>query len=402
MNDDAQNTETAESPDKPTDDVAAPADSGGTTKGGKVKLIVVAVVLAGLFVTFKFVPVGGYLEAFSTWVGNMGYTGKVVFGAGYVICTVLFIPGSILTLAAGALFGPVIGTIVVSLASTTGAVIAFLIARYFMRSQVESWVQDNKKFGAIDRAVGKQGAKIVLLTRLSPVFPFNLLNYAFGLTRVRLTSYFVASLIGMLPGTALYVFLGAAVGNVSQIVSQAEPLELVVFTPAGDRRVVFLAGSEESSEYESAPDTNKLASQQESGTTIYAPTEALASAYLEAAKPIEDPGEMLPAKEFVTRFTDGGLWVFAADSEALRSAKYFLKTGVGVKGITVRSPDGDVLAAYAKTQKSLTTTIFFVVGLLLTVVVTVYVTRVARRALQEAAGDLDGDGGVTAEKTAKA
>jgi len=107
------------------------------------------------------------------------------------------------------LFGVAWGSVYVSIGATLGATAAFLVGRYFARAWVTAKIEGSEKFAAIDRAVGDEGWKIVGLTRLSPVFPFTLLNYAFGLTRVRLRDYVLASWIGMLPGTVMYVYLGS-------------------------------------------------------------------------------------------------------------------------------------------------------------------------------------------------
>jgi uncharacterized membrane protein YdjX (TVP38/TMEM64 family) len=135
----------------------------------------------------------------------------------YIVACLLFIPGSLLTLGAGFLFGVVWGTITVSIGSTLGATAAFLVGRTLARAWIEQKVANSSKFQAIDRAVGSQGFKIVLLTRLSPLFPFNLLNFAFGLTSVSLSRYVLASWIGMLPGTLMYVYLGSAAKSLADL-----------------------------------------------------------------------------------------------------------------------------------------------------------------------------------------
>ncbi len=142
-------------------------------------------------------------------IDGLGWIGPVAFIAVYVLATVLFLPGSALTLGAGALFGVVRGSVIVSVASTLGATAAFLIGRYVAREWVARKIQGNAKFDAIDVAVGREGWKIVGLTRLSPIFPFNLLNYAYGLTKVRLRDYVLVSWIGMMPGTVMYVYIGS-------------------------------------------------------------------------------------------------------------------------------------------------------------------------------------------------
>ena len=159
---------------------------------------------------------GAYIPQFSRWVAGLGGLGPLVFVLGYAVAAVAFLPGSLLTLAGGAVFGLGWGTLWVFLGALLGSSLAFLVARYGARTAIERRVQGNAKFAAIDRAVGAQGRKIVFLLRLSPVFPFNLLNYALGLTRVRFVDYLVAG-AGMLPGTVLYVYYGKVLGDVAAL-----------------------------------------------------------------------------------------------------------------------------------------------------------------------------------------
>ncbi|MBI4230223.1 MAG: TVP38/TMEM64 family protein [Planctomycetes bacterium] len=158
---------------------------------------------------------GDFLE----WVQQMGAWGPFLLGAMYVIACVFFLPGSPLTLGAGFLFGVVKGSLAVVVGSNLGACLAFVIGRTVMRKSIEARIAGNAKFKAIDEAVGSQGFKIVLLTRLSPAFPFNLLNYAYGVTNVPFRKYALASLIGMLPGTAMFVYLGSAAKSLTDILS---------------------------------------------------------------------------------------------------------------------------------------------------------------------------------------
>src|ERR1700690_3963469 len=123
---------------------------------------------------------GAYLPAFAEWVNGLGLWGPVVFILGYAVATVAFLPGAILTLAAGAVFGVGAGVAYVFIAAVLGSCAAFLVARYLARGAIERRLAGNPRFAAIDRAVGAQGRKIVFLLRLSPVFPFNLVNYALG------------------------------------------------------------------------------------------------------------------------------------------------------------------------------------------------------------------------------
>jgi uncharacterized membrane protein YdjX (TVP38/TMEM64 family) len=157
---------------------------------------------------------------FAAWVQGLGALGALVFIAGYVVATVAFVPGSLLTLGAGAIFGLVQGVALVLVGATLGASAAFLVARHVARRPVERRLAGNPRFAAIDRAVGREGRKIVFLLRLSPVFPFNLLNYALGLTRVRFVDFVIAS-AGMLPGTLLYVYYGKVIGDVAALAGGA-------------------------------------------------------------------------------------------------------------------------------------------------------------------------------------
>ena len=140
----------------------------------------------------------------------------------------LFVGLFLITLGAGALFGVVLGTVVVSAGSVLGASAAFLTGRFFARDWVAAKVAGNQTFSEIDQAVGREGFKIVFLTRLSPVFPFNLLNYAFGLTGVRFWPYFFASWVGMFPGTVMFVYLGS-VAKVAVESGERTPGEKILF-----------------------------------------------------------------------------------------------------------------------------------------------------------------------------
>ncbi|MBI3303575.1 MAG: TVP38/TMEM64 family protein, partial [Deltaproteobacteria bacterium] len=154
---------------------------------------------------------GAYLPQFAMWVNSLGVWGPIVFIAGYTAAAVAFVPGSLLTLAAGAIFGLAQGVFYVFIAAVLGSSAAFLVSRYLARGAIERRLAGNARFAAIDCAVGAQGRKLVFLLRLSPVFPFNLLNYALGLTNVRFIDYLAAS-AGMLPGTLLYVYYGKLAG----------------------------------------------------------------------------------------------------------------------------------------------------------------------------------------------
>lgn len=179
-------------------------------KGPVLKLVVLAFVVIGLFVAAKFLPVEQWLKSFNGWVSHMGVAGIIIFIGAYAIATVLLLPGSILTLGAGFAFGLWKGFLAVSAGATLGAALAFLVARFLARNKVEAMAEGSEKFQRIDDAIGKQGAKLVFLLRLSPVIPFNLSNYFYGLTGVKFWPYVLASWLGMMPGTFLYVYLGKA------------------------------------------------------------------------------------------------------------------------------------------------------------------------------------------------
>jgi len=182
---------------------------------GLLKFILITVLVGvALVLVLKFDP-RELLRSTLAWIGNLGAWGPLLFIAIYIVASVLFIPASVLTLGAGALFGIVRGSLYVIIGATLGATAAFLVGRYLARDWVARRIEANQKFKAIDQAVGREGGKIVLLTRLSPIFPFNLLNYAFGVTQVTLRSYFLASAVGMIPGTILYVYIGSVAGMVA-------------------------------------------------------------------------------------------------------------------------------------------------------------------------------------------
>lgn len=162
------------------------------------------------------------LQSFADYISGLGPRGSIVFVIGYAILCVAFVPASFLTIVAGALFGLVKGVALVFLGALLGSTAAFVISRYAVRDAMVQKLRGNRKFEAIDRAIGEKGGRIVLLLRLSPVFPFSLLNYALGLTRVTLRDYLLAS-VGMLPGTILYVYSGSVIGDVASIVAGTHP-----------------------------------------------------------------------------------------------------------------------------------------------------------------------------------
>jgi uncharacterized membrane protein YdjX (TVP38/TMEM64 family) len=168
-------------------------------------------VMVGLAVVMALIVIGrqlsGQLPRLTAAVDALGVWGPVVFIAGYAIACVAFVPASLLTLAAGALFGVMRGTVFVLAGATLGSLAAFIIARYLARDWIAARLAKDTRFAAIDAAIAEQGRKVVFLLRLSPVIPFSVLNYALGLTKVRIGDFVLAS-VGMLPGTLLYVYSG--------------------------------------------------------------------------------------------------------------------------------------------------------------------------------------------------
>jgi uncharacterized membrane protein YdjX (TVP38/TMEM64 family) len=203
-----------------------------------VRFAIGGLVLAGLIVAAFLLPVRDWLQRALGWIDELGYWGPFALGLAYVAAAVLLVPGSILTLGAGFLFGLPVGFLTVWIASTLGAYAAFLVGRTVARDWVAAKMAKNEKFTAVDSAIGAQGFKLVLLMRLSPVFPYNLLNYALGLTNVSFRKYALATWLGMIPGILMYVYLGAGVRSLAEVAARAEgrgaaPLAQRIFFWAG-------------------------------------------------------------------------------------------------------------------------------------------------------------------------
>ncbi len=196
-----------------------------------VKYGLIAVLVAGLIIAAKQFGFIAYTQNLLItaleWIRDLGWVGAIIFIGIYIIATIAFLPGSILTLGAGVIFGVVQGSILVFFGATIGATGAFLVGRYLARGWVSEKIAGNEKFKAIDAAVGEEGLKIVTLLRLSPVFPFNLLNYGMGVTSVSLKDYFIGS-VGMIPGTIMYVYIGSLAGSLATIGSSSQPTDETV------------------------------------------------------------------------------------------------------------------------------------------------------------------------------
>lgn len=173
------------------------------------KWIVAGLIVITLSVLAVVLPVKDWIRGFVEWVQHMGPAGVVVFIIVYALATVLFLPGWIFTVSAGLIYGIVGGTLVALAGAIIGSTVAFLIARYLLRKNIEEVAKAKPRFRAIDEAIGKNGWKIVGLLRLSPLIPFNLSNYFYGITSIRFLPYLLVSAVGMIPGTLLYAYLGA-------------------------------------------------------------------------------------------------------------------------------------------------------------------------------------------------
>ena len=183
------------------------------------KLVLASTLVASFAAALIFLPLRGWTLTLVEWVRGLGTVGVAVYVMVYIFAAVFMFPASLLTLAAGFLYGPVWGTLLVSPTSVAAATLAFLLGRTFARQWIKRRIEQNPRFSAVDTAVGSNGFKVVLLLRLSPIFPFTFLNYALGLTRVRLRDFVLASFLGMLPGTFLYIYLGSSVANLAALAS---------------------------------------------------------------------------------------------------------------------------------------------------------------------------------------
>ena len=175
-----------------------------------IRLALGVAALVAMVVLVRVLPVDEWLRQVQDRAREMGALGGLVYGLVYVVCALLLVPGSVLTLGAGAVFGLGWGLVIVFTAANVAAALAFLIARHLARTRVEAMARKHARFGAIEAAIREEGWKVVALLRLSPVVPFSVSNYLYGLAPVDFGPYMLASAAGMLPGTLLYVYLGVA------------------------------------------------------------------------------------------------------------------------------------------------------------------------------------------------
>lgn len=190
-------------------------------KRNLVKLASIALALLAAVLVARSVGLTDYLsldgiERLRTWIGGFGAVAPVVFVAVYVIATVAFVPGTPLSLLAGLVFGPAWGAVWTVIGATLGATLAFLTGRYAARGLVEDWSANNERIRELDRGVEKHGWRMLLFTRLVPLFPFNLQNYAYGLTGIRLSTYVLLTALCIVPGVVVFTFAGGSLANAQQ------------------------------------------------------------------------------------------------------------------------------------------------------------------------------------------
>lgn len=201
----------------------------------KTRVLLIGVSLGVLAAAAYFLPIAEWTTSLADGGRAMGGLGVALFFAAYIVATIVFLPGSLLTLAAGFAYGPVWGLAIASPASVAGATCAFLLGRTVLRGWAARKVGASPRARAIDAAVEREGFKLVLLLRLSPLIPFNVLNYALSLTRVRPSAYVLASFLGMLPATALYVYLGS-------LAPAAAELSTASRSGGGTRTMLYVIG----------------------------------------------------------------------------------------------------------------------------------------------------------------
>lgn len=185
-------------------------------KNNWMKLIVAAAVILAVIAVMRYFGLFQYVSMqnimnLKAWINGLGAIGPLVYILLFIAACLFFLPGLPVAILGGLAFGPIMGTVWASIGSTAGAALAFLVARYVAREMVEGWAQANPIFKKIDDGVAAQGWRMLMITRLVPVFPFNLQNYAYGLTKIGFPTYVLVSWICMLPGAIAFTFMGGAI-----------------------------------------------------------------------------------------------------------------------------------------------------------------------------------------------
>lgn len=197
------------------------------------KFIVLLIVVAGLVLVVRHFNIQETIQRVLQWIHDLGPAAPVAYILFYAVSCVLAIPGSVLTLAGGFLFGIGQGIVYVSIGATLGATLAFLTGRYLLRSWIVEKIGNNLKFQALDEAVAREGWKMVILVRLCPIFPFPVTNYGFGVTRITLKEYVLASWIGMLPAMVVLVYIGSLASSLANLGGSGRALTPLEWTLYG-------------------------------------------------------------------------------------------------------------------------------------------------------------------------
>jgi uncharacterized membrane protein YdjX (TVP38/TMEM64 family) len=214
--------------------------AGAPSRGPNVaRLLGIGVALLALVVVARLTGLSSYISLdglgrLRDWIGGFGVAAPLVFIAIYVVATVAFLPGTPLSLLAGLIFGPVFGTLWAVIGATIGATLAFLIGRYAARGLVEGWTSNNEGLKKLDEGVERQGWRMLLVTRLVPLFPFNLQNYAYGLTKIGLGTYVLLTAVCIVPGAAVFTFAGGSLASAGR-----DPTRTFVYL--GVAAVLFVA-----------------------------------------------------------------------------------------------------------------------------------------------------------------
>jgi len=199
---------------------------GQPSKSNAAKLLGIALALVALVVVARLTGLSGYisldgLDRLRAWIAGFVVAAPHDFVLIYAVATVALLPGTPLSLLAGLVFGPVFGALWAVIGATIGATLSFLVGRYAARGLVEGWMANNERVRKLDEGVERHGWRMLLLTRLVPVFPFNLQNYAYGLTRIGLGTYVLLTAVCIVPGAAVYTFAGGSLASARQDLTTA-------------------------------------------------------------------------------------------------------------------------------------------------------------------------------------
>ena len=205
-------------PEKSGQESAAGSPNKGSNAG---RLVGIGVALVALVVIARLTGLSEYasldgLNRLRDWINGFGLVAPLVFVTIYAVATVAFLPGTPLSLLAGLVFGPFLGTLWAVIGATIGATLAFLVGRYAARGLVEGWTANNERVKKLDEGVERQGWRMLLITRLVPLFPFNLQNYAYGITKIGLGTYVLLTAVCIIPGAAAYTFAGGSLASAQQ------------------------------------------------------------------------------------------------------------------------------------------------------------------------------------------